>query len=439
MRRRLLGAILLVVAAALVLFAVPLAAAVRGVLVDRALDRLEGEVQQVGTFIERQARTCAELQLWLAVASQEDLDVALFDGRGVLRFAAGQDPAAGGAEVAEAARGRIGRVHAEGRLRVALPVSTRACGGPLILRGSTGDDAVAGSVRGAWLGIGAVGAAVLLVAAAAALWTGRRLSAPFEELAASARRLGLGDFSARAPHSGLPEADEIADALDVTADRLGRAVQRGAAFTADASHQLRTPLTALRLHLERLEDDDPDDEAVAAALAEADRLDATIDELVALTRLDAAGDAVDVAGIVAERVRAWRRNVESAGREVTVEQTAPAPPVRVRAAALGQALQVLLDNALEHGQGPIRVRMGPTLPDAAVQGAQVCVVDEGPGFEPERVLPASASDRGALRRAPVRGGRGLVLARSLVEGEGGRLVVTSSPAGTRACLVLRGG
>lgn len=437
MRRRLLEAILVVVAAALVLFAVPLAAAVRGVLVDRAFDRLEGEVQQVGSFIESRARTCGELQLWLTVAAQQELDVAVFDRAGVLRFAAGRgQPGAGGEEVAAALEGRPGRLHDDGRLRVALPLSTGVCGdGPLVLRGSTADGALAASVRNAWLAIAVVGVAVLLVAAAAATWTGRRLAVPFEALAGAARRLGLGDFSARAPRSGLPEADDIADALDTTAERLGRAVQRGTAFTADASHQLRTPLTALRLHLEGLADDGADPEAVDAALLEADRLEHTIDELVALTRLEASRDEVDVAEVVLERVDAWRVRAQQVGRELTVERV-PTVPLRVRAAAVGQALQVLLDNALEHGRGPIEVRVGPTLPDSAERGVQVCVLDRGPGFDPQEVLPATARDRGAV---PVRGGRGLVLARSLVEGEGGRLVVTSSPSGTRACLVLPGG
>lgn len=433
MRRRLLGAIVAVVAAALLLFAVPLGTAVRGVLVDRALDRLEGQVQQLATFLEVRARTCGEVQLWLTAAAEQELDVAAFDPDGTLRFAAGRvRPAPAGPEVATALEGRGGRTHADGRLSVAVPLSSRVCGGPLVLRGSTSDAPVSASVRNALLGIAATGVGVLLVAAGAALWTGRRLSGPFEELAGSARALGHGDFTARAPRSGLPEADEIADALDTTADRLGRAAQRGAAFTADASHQLRTPLTALQLHLDALAESGADQETVAAAQAEADRLDATIDELVALTRIEAAPDEVDVAELVEARVAAWRLRAEAAGRELTVER-APIPPLRVRAAAVGQALQVLLDNALAHGRGPIQVRVTPTVPSTDVRGVQVCVVDRGPGFDPDAVLAPAGRDRGA---APVRGGRGLALARSLVEAEGGRLLLDSSADGTRACLVL---
>jgi signal transduction histidine kinase len=434
-RRRLLGAIVGLVAAALLLFAVPLALAVRGVLVDRALDGLEGQVQQIATFVEVRARTCGEVQLWLTAAAEQELDVAAFDPDGTLRFAAGRvRPAPAGPEVTTALEGRAGRTRADGRLAVAVPLSTRVCGNPLVLRGSTADAALAASVRGSLLAIAATGVGVLVVAVGAALWTGRRLSGPFEELAGSARALGHGDFTARAPRSGLPEADQIAAALDTTADRLGRAAQRGAAFTADASHQLRTPLTALQLQLDALAAGGADPETVAAAQAEADRLDGTIDELVALTRIEAAPHEVDLADLVEERVDAWRRRAEALGRELTVQRT-PTPPLRIRTAAVGQALQVLLDNALAHGRGRIEVRVTPTSPSAAVRGVQVCVLDEGPGFDPAAALPPAGRDRGA---APVRGGRGLALARSLVEAEGGRLLLDSSADGTRACLVLPG-
>ncbi len=433
MRRRLLGAIVAVVAAALLLFAVPLGTAVRGVLIDRALDGLEGQVQQVATFIEVRARTCGELQLWLTAAAERELDVAVFERDGSLRFAAGRAaPAAAGPEVGTALEGRTGRSRSEGRLSVAVPLSTRVCGGPLVLRGSTSDAPLSAEVRNSLLGLGAVAAAVLLVAVGAALWTGRRLSGPFEALAGSARALGHGDFTARAPRSGLPEADQIAAALDTTASRLGRAAQRGAAFTADASHQLRTPLTALQLHLDVLAGEGADPDTVAAAQGEADRLDATIDELVALTRVEAAPDEVDIAQLVEERVDAWRLRAQASGRALTVER-APTPPLRVRAAAVGQALQVLLDNALAHGRGPIRVRVTPTAPGTDLRGVQVCVLDRGPGFDPDEVLAPAGRDRGA---GPVRGGRGLALARSLVEAEGGRLLLDASAEGTRACLVL---
>jgi signal transduction histidine kinase len=434
-RRQLLLSTLAVIAAALVAFAVPLGIAVTSVLTTRALDAVQGQVEAIRLAVDQQARTCGEVRLVLALASRSPLDLALYDGEGRLLAAeADHTPAADRAVVHAVTEATPGRVATETALVSAVPMSTRACGAPLVLRGEVPADDLAESVRGAWLAIAAVGAAVLGFAALAASWRGRRLAAPFEALAGSARRLGDGDFTTRAPRSGLPEADAIADALDSTADRLGRAVQRSGAFTADASHQLRTPLTALRLNLESLSGADP--AAVEATLAEADRLEATIEELVALTRLESTEQVTDVGALVTQRVDAWRELARLSGRRVEVE-VLPTPPVRVRAAAVGQALQVLLDNAVAHGRGTVTVRVGPTLPAEEGPGVRVCVSDEGPGIDPRQADGRVGVDRGG-GPLPLTGGRGLRLARSLVEAEGGRLTLEGHASGTRACLVLPG-
>lgn len=439
---------LAVLAAALLAFAVPLAIAVRGQLTDQALDELQGNLTQTATFVEEQARTCSEARLILTIAAQSGVDVALFDVRGQLLFAAGRSrPSEVPAGVGAAIAGRIGRSHAGQRLGVAVPLSSDACRAPLVLHGSIPDESLDGAVRRSWLGIGGVGLGVLLFAAATAWLLGTRLARPMEALAASARRLGDGDFSTRAPRSGLPEPDEIADALDATADRLGRAVARGAAFTADASHQLRTPLTALRLHLESLEASGADPDAVAHALAEADRLDATIRELVSLTRLEGPARDLDLSTLVRDRSAAWSQRAEAVGRRLEVEVLA-APTVAARPAAVAQALEVLVDNALRHGRGTVTIRVTPTLPTAeGSTGARVCVADEGPGPAAGAVVEPPSEDRGTRPpdgagtqgEVPLHGGRGLVLARSLVAGEGGRLVLERHDGGWRACVVLPGG
>ncbi len=436
MRRRILLSTVAVLAAALLAFAVPLGIAVRSVLTGRALDSLQGELEQVRLVVDQQARSCGEVQLFLALARRSPLDLSLFTPAGGLLLAEpGHRPAAD-TTVAAAAGGTVGRARLDDAVVASLPMASTVCGSAMILRGERPAEALDASVRRSWLAIAAVGLGVLALAALAAVVQGGRLARPLEALARSARNLGDGDFSSRAPRSGLPEPDAIADALDATADRLGRAVQRGSAFTADASHQLRTPLTALRLNLEALQPRDP--ELVGAALAEADRLEHTIDELVALTQLDAAEEDVDLAALVDERVAGWRELAGAAGRRVEVE-VVPTPAVRVRGAAVGQALQVLLDNALQHGRGTVTVRVSPTLPSGADggRGARVCVTDEGPGLPPEVTAAPPGADRGG-GLLPVRGGRGLALARSLIEGEGGRLTLASVDDGTRACLVLPG-
>jgi hypothetical protein len=246
---------------------------------------------------------------------------------------------------------------------------------------------------------------VAVLAAGVGAQLARRLARPFEALTAAATRLGEGDFSVRAPRSGLEEADAIAVALDGTAERLGRAIDRSAAFTADASHQLRTPLTALRLHLESLELAGVDQDDLAAALTEADRLEATIAELTALTRLDAPEVALDLGALVADRASAWQLAARESDREVRTELL-PVPAVLVRPAAIAQAVEVLVDNALQHGRGTVTVRVAPARPD-----------------DPEGIVRVSVEDEGEASTLERPGGRGLALARTLVAGEGGQLTV----------------
>lgn len=432
MRRRLLLGGVAVVTATLLLFAVPLVLLARGQATQAALDGLAARIEQVATAVDEGARTCAEVQLTLARLAGSRVEIALFDRDGGLRFAAGRDldsgPVAAGTEVAVAADGATGRRVADGMLLVAVPLSTAVCGERLVLRGAAdGADADATADRTTAL-LGLVAGAALLLGGGVAVVGGRRLVAPLEDLAASAERLGRGDFSERAPRSGLPEPDAIAEALDRTADRLGRAVERGAALAADASHQLRTPLTALRLHLEQLPGADDPDGAVAAALAEADRLEATVAELVALTDPGAVDEDVDVAALVVERADAWRARAEAFGRRLVVE-AAPVPPCTLRPGAVAQAVEVLVDNALQHGRGTVVVRVQPSTPDEDRELVRVQVSDEGPGL-PERARDLLArADRGPTS-LPVHGGRGLRLARALVEGERGRLVVGPDGGGT---------
>lgn len=435
MRRRLVLGGVGVVALTLLLFAAPLGMVVRSQVVASGLDGFAGTMEQTATLIDERSRTCAEVQVTLTALAREDVQVTVFDRSGDARFIQrsalleGQVPVAGDV-LARAIEGATGSALVDGDMVVAVPLSTTVCGERLVLQGVADGDGLARRVRGAWLWLGLAVVVALAAGAAVAAAAGRRLARPLEALAGSARQLGDGDFTARAPRSGMPEADAIAEALDQTADRLGRAVARGTAFAADASHQLRTPLTALRLHLEAARATGADPAAVDAALAEADRLEATITELVELTHLDAEVREVDLSQLVGQRAGAWAARAEQLGR--SVEVAAPAG-VRctVRPTAVAQALEVLVDNALEHGRGRVEVRVVPPVPDAAEDAVRIRVTDEGDGM-PDAAL-RDRSDRGGR---PVHGGRGLPLARDLVESEGGRLVLGTDGGGTSATIVL---
>lgn len=271
-------------------------------------------------------------------------------------------------------------------------------------------------VRRGWALVGGLVLLSTAVAVGLAVVQARRLGEPLVELAVTADRLGSGDTRPHQRRYGVPELDRVAEVLDRSADRLRELLRRQRDFAADASHQLRTPLTALSIRLEEIalaEDPATVREEADAALAQVERLTAVVDSLLARARdnRSAMVAPVDVATLLREQAREWRPAYRRAGR--TLDVTVPA---RLLAAAtaggLGQALASLLENALTHGAGTVTVRARESGEYAVVE-----VSDEGPGVA-EALVPH------VFRRSVSGGpgtGLGLALARALVEADGGRL------------------
>ena len=256
------------------------------------------------------------------------------------------------------------------------------------------------------------------VAAAAGSFVAARLARPVRRLRDDAVRLGDGDFAVDPLRSGIGEIDETSEALSETAQRLEEMLGRERAFSADASHQLRTPLAALRLSIEtELLDPRPDAERVLdEALTQVDRLEETISTLLAIARdRPPPRDLLDVERLTASlhrrcgpRLDATRRRLTCAGSDRV--------DVHVSVAVLDQILDILLANALEHGDGRVEVRFRPS----AGGGLVVEVCDEGRiDRDPSSLF---------VRRDPAAAGHGvgLSLARSLAEAEGGRLVLAAA-------------
>jgi signal transduction histidine kinase len=285
------------------------------------------------------------------------------------------------------------------------------------------------------LGLAALGLLVLGLAALVARRLSARVSAPIQDLTTATRALAEGVFTVEVRRSGIPELDEAAAALAATGERLGGLLEREAGFADDATHQLRTPLTGLRLAVEAaLDGPDGALRAGLATVSEAtDRLVVVVDDLASLRRPagSAAADprarplAAEALGQMA-RSR-WSAAYARAGRPLDVLVTIREGATTAAEAAVRQALDALLDNALTHGRGAVTVTV------RAVHGAvAVDVADEGDGVR----LP---SDELFRRGVTTAGGRGigLALARSLVVAEGGRLELTSREP-TRFTLLLPG-
>jgi signal transduction histidine kinase len=345
--------------------------------------------------------------------SSASLHFALYARTG--RRLAGRGPTRADHVVRQALRGSVLAVRSEKSLAVAVPVS-RDENVIAAVRVSAPSGVVTDRTRRAWLVMAAIGAAALAVAAGIGVWLSRRLTAPVEILARDARRLGDGDFVTPPSRSGVAELDEVANALEATGSRLGHALERERAFSADASHQLRTPLAALRVRLEAatLDPRADADSAIRAALPEVDRLEHTIDELLALAR----GTPDDVAPLVLRRIlddveHEWSARLAANGRRLSVRVDADLPAVRASRSATRQILQVLLDNATSHGAGAVEVRAR-----RAGRGVALEVADEGDGV-------GAAGDAIFTRRGRDDSGTGigLALARSLAEAGGARLVL----------------
>ncbi|MGI5200460.1 ATP-binding protein [Spirillospora sp. CA-108201] len=421
LRRQVLIAIVGVTALAIVLFALPLAAAVQRLYRDETVTGLERDATRIAAAVpDDVARDPQALRRPAGLSPHLTVGLYGLDGSRLT--------GAGPARSLLAAQGGDGRVHdrvESGQMAVSAPVPSDE-GVSAIVRVSAPYVLTTDRVERTLLAM--AGLAVLIIGCAALLarYLARRLATPLERLTDAARRLGGGDFSVQTTPSGLREADAAGRALMTTAQRLGAVLERERAFSADVSHQLRTPLTGLLLGLESaLERPGADlSAAVATAVERGRHLQGIIDELLDLAR-DSGPERrrLDVPALLEELRFRWHGPLASRGRPLDIERQDPLPAVRASPAAVAQIMDVLLGNALEHGSGKVTVLVAD-----AGGGLAVEVTDEGPGIADD------APDVFARRRAHPGGteapraghGIGLALARSLAEAEGGRLVLRSA-------------
>ena len=411
MRNRILGAILAATAVAVALFGLPLALAVQHLYHSEAVVRLGREAARATTQVPDSFRSSGDPVELPAPSDETQLALYSTDGR----LVTGSGPAAMEAPVRAAFGGRVAEQTAAGRIVVAVPVADEERV-VAVVRAALPVGVVDARVRRTWLAMAALAAGAVAVAALVARALAGRLSRPVDALALTAARLGEGDFSVRADRSGVAEVDAVAGILEATGERLGQLLARERAFSADASHQLRTALAGLRLRLEaaRLLPGADQGQAIADALAEVDRLEGTVEQLLALAR-DAGGarDRLDLSRVAETVEQGWHGRLGADGRPLRFQIEGELPSVRASEAAVIQVLDVLVGNAAEHGSGTVTVRVR-----AAPGGLAIEVGDEGPGVagDPERVF---------VRRAgrAVGHGIGLALARSLAEAEGGRLLL----------------
>jgi signal transduction histidine kinase len=292
-------------------------------------------------------------------------------------------------------------------------------------------------IRRTWLALAAASLVILVLAGGVGLVLARSFTRPLRDLEDTAARVGRGDLAARAPlPRRLPEIRAVAAVLNETVASLDALLRSQREFVADASHQLRSPLAALRLRLENLERDHGESADLAAATAEVHRLSHLTDALLALARTDAAPAehvAYDAGSTVAERVAAWEPYFAERGVRLRAE------PVAAQANGapghLAQILDNLLANAAEVSPEGRTVTVSVRQRDEVVE---VVVADEGPGLDD--VERQRAFDR--FWQSPARpgtggSGLGLAIVRQLARADGGDVVLDPvEPHGLAARVTL---
>ena len=297
-----------------------------------------------------------------------------------------------------------------------------------VVRISRDVETVQANVGRATAAIIAVALGGLLAGLVLALAIARSLARPLSRLATTARRLGGGDLSARAGSmEGGSELDELAGSFDEMASRLERTVRAQREFVANASHQLRTPLTGIKLRLEAGLTGTDDEEVrtqLRAADTEVDRLAQIIERLLTMAGQVEEGTVphTDLGAAVGRAEQRWERRAPGG---LTTSLVDAALEVAADSDDVDQVLDVLIDNALTHGRGPVEVAV------AAGDGrAVVTVEDHGPGIPADEL--ARVTERFFRGRAanPGGSGLGLAIAQELAERWSGGLDVRSDGAGT---------
>ena len=274
--------------------------------------------------------------------------------------------------------------------------------------------------------MGALALGVLIAAGVVASRRSRTLARPLAELHEDATMIGTGGQITDRTPTGIDEIDAVQDALSHASSRLNDAMARERALSADLAHQMRTPLSSLRLRLETEQSAEADTGLVEDALRDVDRLEQTIQDVLTLARdTNRTREPHALATILREVSDAWEPRASSLFRRLVIDIAPSLPWVDASPQAIRQILDVLIDNALSHGAGDVELscsRVG--------SGAVISVRDHGTTtIDPGQVFVRRNADSGGT-------GIGLALARRLAAAEDLRLVVADPGPGVEIHLVF---
>lgn len=272
------------------------------------------------------------------------------------------------------------------------------------------------------------------LAGALALALSRRIVRPVEALTAAAREMEKGDLSQRVKVSGGDEIGKLAHAFNSMADGLAQTEQLRRTMVSDIAHELRTPLTNIRGYLEAVQDGviTADAATIGSLHEEAMLLTQLVDDLQELSLAEAGQlrldiQPADINSILETAVTSSLPQANGKQIEMTLAAAANAPPILADPGRVGQVLRNLLSNALTHTpeKGRVQVTAVP-LSDAV----QITVQDSGPGIPPEHlpyIFDRFYRADPSRNRATGGSGLGLAIAKTLIEGQNGRIWAESPP------------
>lgn len=423
MRRRVTRVAVIAAIVAMTLFAVPLAVVSRSLLLERELAALEVAALSATRAVTVNAQDPIELP-----ATDASTSLTVYDA--AARRIAGPGPADADSAVRAALRDNPTRGVQGDRLVAAVPV-TRDEAVVAVVEASEPTALLWRQVAIAW-GLLLAGALIAISAGiAVARRQSRFLVLPLEELTATAVRTGEGDLSARAGRSGITELDELAAAHNTMLDALTSALERERRFSADASHQLRTPLARILLRLETAQaaPGTVTSDWIHQAQAEVARLQETVTDILQAVRAGVTEAPMPIhyeplIDILTAAESRWRSVLAEQGRRLEIVIEADVSDGMVSARVVGHIVDVLIENAVEHGLGRVRLTARATAGAVAID-----VADEG-------TLEASLDDPFTRGLSTGEGpGVGLSLARTMAAVAGARLLLTDR-APTRFTLFL---
>lgn len=300
------------------------------------------------------------------------------------------------------------------------------------VRASASRESVVDRVHSSWVRLAAIGLAVVAGAFVLAWILATTVSSPLRRLRDTAGELGAGDLDARAPTDGPAELAALGVSFNRMADALGSNMRAQRDFVANASHQLRTPLTGIKLRLEAIRaEGGPAGENAAKAEEEIDRLQALVDDLLALAAAATAsptGATVDLSSVVEDAVERWQVPAREAEKTVELGSHEPAS-VFADPGDLAHVVDNLVENALRYTPPGAQVTVESKGGDGR---ATLVVADNGPGIpEEDRARVFERFYRGSNgRRLGPGTGLGLAIVAELAERWGGEVTLADGP-GTR--------